>query len=182
MKEERVMTLGAARPFRIAALLLGVVAVVAAANGLDAGTSNSLAPASIDSLAPGARDSLSPLPIDSVRVPLLPNRVAVYYFHSTIRCQACISCETYARESLALFLPALRAGALEWRVFNFEEPRHTAWVERFAIDSSRLIVAEYAEGEVARWQALDDIWYLLDDPAAYRAYVQGHLRPLLEGE
>jgi hypothetical protein len=136
-----------------------------------------------DSLAPAALDSgRAEVPIDSLRVPLLPDRIAIYYFHPTIRCEGCRTCEAFAREAVAAaFMPALRAGELEWRVFDFEEPVNREWVERFRIDSSRLLVVEFANGEVTRWIALDDTWYLLEDRAGYHRYVQEQVRNWLEG-
>jgi hypothetical protein len=148
-----------------------------------AGDSIAPAPPPGVTLAPAALDSgRAEAPIDSLRVPLLPDRIAVYYFHPTIRCEACRQCEAYAREALAAaFLPALRAGELEWRVFDFDEPVNQEWVERFQVDSSRLLVVEYVRGEVGRWVALDDIWYLLEDRAGYHRYVQEQVRRWLEG-
>ena len=49
--------------------------------------------------------------------------VTVYYFHGGVRCSNCINFEKYTGELMnTVFADAVKAGNLEWRVVNTDEP------------------------------------------------------------
>jgi hypothetical protein len=122
-------------------------------------------------------------PADSARVELLPDRVALYYFHPTIRCQSCLSVEGLAAEVVhAGFRAPLHSGMLEWRIFDFEDPENRDLVEHLQVDESRLLIGAVARGVLGEWRPLDDVWALLEDSTAFNAYLHKELRKALGAE
>jgi hypothetical protein len=119
-------------------------------------------------------------PADTTAPVLLPDRVAAYYFHATIRCHGCLWIEATADSTLrAAFAPALKEGRLEWRSINFEEPQNQALARQLEIEGSTLVVAQIVGGEIVRSEHLDQAWYLVDKPASLFDLVHEHIAEYL---
>lgn len=110
----------------------------------------------------------------------LPDRVAVYYFHATIRCHGCLWIEATTDSTIrTAFAPALKEGRLEWRSMNFEEPENQALAQQLKIEGSTLVIAQVVGGEIVRSEQLDQTWYLVDKPAALFDLVHEHIAKYL---
>jgi len=132
--------------------------------------------------AAGAPDVASDLPdttaapdsteLAETRAPL-PNRVVVYYFHRTLRCDTCLKFEAYTDETLrSSFKKELDGGELEWRVVNLDEPGNEHFVDDYFITESSVVAVEFRLGEQADWTNLDAIWGLVGDKAAFLSFIR----------
>jgi hypothetical protein len=111
----------------------------------------------------------------------LGSRVVVTYFHTTVRCFSCIRIEDTTTASISeAFAREIAEGRLEWRVVNTDEPSNSHFVGEYGLFTKSVIVSDQREGREVRWKNLDQVWLLLDDPAAFRAYVEREVRAFLE--
>jgi hypothetical protein len=112
---------------------------------------------------------------DSVRV--LPDRVDVLYFHRAARCENCLKFEEYTDGVLADSLSReLRSGAVTWRVIDLDGADGEAFVERYGLVESSLVLSVVEGGEEVAWSALDGIRVFVDDETMFRRYVFNEIR------
>lgn len=104
----------------------------------------------------------------------------VYYFHGNARCATCKTIEAYADEAVhAAFAGELEDGALEWRVVNIDEPENRHFIQDFQLVTRSVVLAEYRDGEVVRYENLNQVWRLVRDKERFLAYVQDATRGFL---
>ncbi len=117
-------------------------------------------------------------PADSLLPELCPDRFAVYYFHPTLRCESCLRIEAWSHIAVERgFAEELKAGSLEWQVFNFEDKENVALAKLFGVEGSTLVVVQVLAGKPERWKALDDVWYLVGgEQAPFLEYVEREVR------
>ena len=108
-------------------------------------------------------------------------QVVVTYFHTTARCVSCIRIEDTTTASISeAFAREIAEGRLVWRVLNTDEPSNGHFVADYGLFTKSVIVSDQRSGREIRWKNLDQVWHLLDDPAAFRAYVEREVRAFLE--
>ncbi len=101
------------------------------------------------------------------------DQVVAYYFYGNVRCATCRKLEAYSKEALEDgFSEEIASGRLEWRAVNVDEPENEHFVTDFELVTRALVLVEYADGEMTRWQDLKLIWKLVGDKAGYLTYVQ----------
>jgi hypothetical protein len=106
----------------------------------------------------------------------LPDRVDVFYFHRTIRCETCLRFESYARGALgADFADDLTSGRLTWSVLNLEDEANAKPVDRYDIFESSLVVSTVRDSAEVNWEKLEAIWVLVSDENAFRDYVSAEV-------
>lgn len=104
----------------------------------------------------------------------------VYYFHGNARCATCRTIEAYADEAVhAAFAGELEDGALQWQVVNIDEPENRHFIQDFQLVTRSVVLAEYRDGEVVRYENLDQVWRLVRDKERFLAYVQEATRGFL---
>jgi hypothetical protein len=109
-------------------------------------------------------------------------RVIAYYFHRTIRCPTCLSIEAQAQTALETgFVEELSAGRLEWHAINIEEPGNEHFEQEYQLDRQALVLMEVQDGQVQRYQKLERVWELVEDPAGFRDYVRAETSAFLGG-
>jgi hypothetical protein len=100
------------------------------------------------------------------------DRVEVYYFHRTARCENCLKFEAYADEALRGSFPeALADGSLEWRVVNLDDTTNAHFVGDYDLFESSLVVSRVRQGAETAWRKLDAIWSLVEGKDAFLEYV-----------
>jgi hypothetical protein len=130
--------------------------------------------------ASAAKAGVTGAVVPSAATPL-GTRVVVTYFHTTVRCFSCIRIEDMTTASISeAFAPEIAEGRLEWRVVNTDEPSNSRFVGEYGLFTKSVIVSDQRDGREVRWKNLDQVWHLLDDPAAFRAYVEREVRAFLE--
>lgn len=106
-------------------------------------------------------------------------RIAVYYLHSTFRCVTCNTIEAMTKALLdGAYSEALADGTIQWIEADFME--NTALAKQFEIVASCVVVADMQDGVVTDYKRLDEVWTLMEDPAAFNAYISAAIDGYLE--
>ena len=106
--------------------------------------------------------------------------VVAYYFHGNFRCQTCRKLEAFSREAVESGFPEdLKAGRLEWRVINVEEPGNEHFVQDYQLVSKALVLVGKEDSKQTQWKNLQDIWTLVNNKEAFIKYVQTEIRSYL---
>jgi hypothetical protein len=106
--------------------------------------------------------------------------VVAYYFHGNARCATCRKIEAYSEEAIkSAFQDKLVEGRLEWRVVNVDQSENKHFVRDFQLVTKSVVLVEYGDGEVVRWENLQDIWQLVRNKDRFVDYVQSETRKFL---
>lgn len=107
------------------------------------------------------------------------DRVEVYLFHETQRCQTCIAIGKFAGEMISeRFQGEIRAGKIEFAEINIDLPENKELAAKFQAGGSALYINAIRKG-------VDDIeqdakvWRLTGDEAAFKDYLETRLNDLL---
>jgi hypothetical protein len=107
--------------------------------------------------------------------------VVAYYFHGNLRCKTCRTIEAYSEEAIrSEFADEIGSGRLAWRVVNIEKPENKHFVEDFELVTRSLVLTEYEDGEVIRWENLKQVWQLVRDKEQFLDYVHSSTRKFLQ--
>ena len=110
-------------------------------------------------------------------------KVAVYYFHNTIRCATCMRMEEYSEFAiLAGFPKELKSGRIEWRVVNMQTPENRHFAEDLKLHMSSLVIVRFKDGKQVEWRNLEKIWDHVGDITDFVKYVQSNVRALLNAD
>ena len=161
-----------------------LVALLVCIGGPSAGYADAsdVVPDPPDTTAPEIKAALpdSTEPEES-RAPL-PDRVVVYYFHRTLRCDTCLKFEAYTGEALgAAFAGELGDGTLEWHVVNLDNPGNEHFVDDYYITESSVVAIEFRGGEQKGWTNLDAIWGCVGNKPTFLSYIQSEVTTRLVG-
>lgn len=108
-------------------------------------------------------------------------KVVATYFHGNVRCATCRKVEAYAREAIESgFQPQIKAGLVEFRAVNVEQPENRHFIEDFQLMTRSVVVTDEVDGAVQQWVKLDGVWRLVGNRDAYMSYVQDAVRGYLE--
>jgi hypothetical protein len=108
-------------------------------------------------------------------------KVVAYYFHGTTRCATCRKIEAYSHEAVrAGFGEALKAGKLEWRTMNVEEPANRHFIKDYQLYTRSVVLASFQGDKQLRWKNLDQVWVLVGDKGQFTRYVQNEVKTFLE--
>ncbi len=111
------------------------------------------------------------------------HKVIAYYFHGNMRCQTCRKIEAYANEAVRIGFPEeLKAGTLEWRVVNIDEPANKHFVEEYELITRSLVIVDFRDGRQTAWKNLERVWDLVGNKTAFLNYVQEETRLFLAGD
>lgn len=111
----------------------------------------------------------------------VPDRVVVYYFHGSVRCDNCIKFEAYTAEALKEgFTRELGDGRVEWKIVDVEDPANEHFVQDYQLRSKAVIAARFRAGQQTAWKDLEEIWTLVKDKAAFKKYIQDGVVELLK--
>jgi hypothetical protein len=125
--------------------------------------------ASVDSRAAGGGDA------EDQKV-----EIVAYYFHGNMRCKTCRAIEAYSEEAIKTgFAEELESGRLIWRAVNTDEAENKHFIEDFELATKSVVLAEYRNGELGRWQNLNQVWQLVRDKARFVDYVRNETRKFI---
>ncbi|MFH1864924.1 MAG: nitrophenyl compound nitroreductase subunit ArsF family protein [Candidatus Eisenbacteria bacterium] len=160
----------------VVALLVGSVALsvgAAGPSGIVPGPPDTAAVPASGGDVPDSSESEEP------RAPR-PDRVVVYYFHRTLRCDTCLKFEAYTDEALSsCFTEELDDGELEWRVANLDDPGSEHFVDDYHITENSVVVVEFRGGEQREWANLDAIWGFVGDKPTFLSYIRSEVEASL---
>lgn len=109
-------------------------------------------------------------------------RAVVYYFHGNMRCSSCRKIEAYTKEAIQTgFADALKAGILEFKAVNVDEPVNEHYVQDFQL-YTRSVVVERRVGDLRQeWKNLDKVWRLTRNKEDFINYVQKETLDMMKG-
>jgi hypothetical protein len=115
--------------------------------------------------------------------PRAVRQVIAYYFHPTVRREACTRMETRAEDVIRKEFPAhVALEEIVWRTANLDEPWNRDFVERYGLESSALVLVSTFDGRELGHRVLDRLPLLVDDEEAFTEYVRTQLIAVLEEE
>ena len=134
---------------RVAAVVLGVVAV-----------------ALVVSMLPGpARAADAPA-----------DRVLAMYFHRTQRCPTCLKMGSYSEEAVVAGFPEqVKDGTVEFHFIDFQAKKNAALAKAYRVSGPTLIVAKIAGNKVAEVKNLTEIWSKVGEKPAFLKYVRDNV-------
>ena len=101
-----------------------------------------------------------------------PPPVVAYYLHREIRCVSCLLVEEMAQWAIeARYAEQVAAGQLVFQPVNIEAPGQEHFEQDFELEYLALVLAEYDDDQMVRWQNLERIWDLYETPADFDAYL-----------
>jgi hypothetical protein len=104
------------------------------------------------------------------------DRVDVYYFHRTARCDKCLKFEAYTAETLLSDFPKeLADGRVVWTVVNLDEQEDAHFQREYQLLESSLVLSVVRGGQEKYWKNLERIWDLVDDKQAFASYVAAEI-------
>ena len=110
-------------------------------------------------------------------------RVAVYYFHNTVRCATCLRMEDFSGFAIQAGFPdELKSGQIEWRVVNMQMPENKHFVEKFRIHMSSLVIVRFKDEKQVEWRNLEKIWDHVGDMNDFVKYVQSNVKAFLKAK
>jgi hypothetical protein len=108
------------------------------------------------------------------------NGIVAYYFHGNKRCSTCRKLEAYSEEAITGgFASQLSSGELEWLVVNTDEKANAHFVTDFELVTKSVVLVEYHDGEVVRWENLKLVWQLVGDQNGFLRYVRDETRDFI---
>jgi hypothetical protein len=107
----------------------------------------------------------------------------VMYFHRTHRCPTCLKMGSYSEEAVrGAFPKEIKAGRVEFHYINFEDEKNAELTKAYRVSGPSLIVAKVADGNVAEYKNLKEIWTKVRDKEAFLTYVRDNVRGYLEAK
>ncbi len=104
------------------------------------------------------------------------DRVVAMYFHRTQRCPTCKKMGSYTEEAIKTgFAKQLKARTVEFHYIDFQNKKNAPFTKAYKVTGPALIVARVADGKVAEYKDLKDIWANVADKKAFMKYVQAHV-------
>lgn len=136
-----------------------------------AGLSAAILPATAET-APGSNEKKSQAQ---------DTEIIAYYFHGNFRCATCRKLEAYSKEAITKgFAGELETGQLIWKTVNTDEKENKHFNEDFQLVTKSVVLVEYRNGEVTRFENLKLVWQLVGDEDGFIRYVRNQTRTFLE--
>ncbi len=112
-----------------------------------------------------------------------PDRVVVYYFHTTQRCPTCRRIEAWSDLALrTAFAAELADSALVFLPVNTDEKGNEHFVKDYELYTKSLIVIDLKDGVRRDWENLQKVWEYSGSQEKFFAYVQDEVRGHLTGK
>lgn len=116
-----------------------------------------------------------------VETPPPADGVVAYYFYGDVRCATCRKLEAYSNEAITAGFPMeIESGDLVWRAVNVDGQEDAHFVDDFQLVTKAVVLVEYRDGNLTRWENLDKIWTLVRNKENFVQYVQTETRGFLE--
>lgn len=142
-------------------------------------TSYSMAMALLLVAGCSAKEAEKPGTQDSVEVAAkqTPDKLTVYYFHTSFRCWTCNQFEKLTKEILAeSFAEEQKKGTVELKVVNIEEESDKHFVSDYRLVTKSIVLSLSSKGAETEWENLDKIWELVRNTDKFKEYVTKHLQ------
>ncbi len=112
-----------------------------------------------------------------------PDRVVVYYFHTTQRCATCRRIEEWSGLALrTAFGKELADSSLVFLPVNVDEKGNEHFVKDYELYTKSLVVIDLKDGVRRDWENLQKVWEYTGSQEKFFAYVQDGVRSHLAGK
>ena len=102
------------------------------------------------------------------RVELDAHRYAAIFYHAKHRCDTCRKIEESAHTALQ---PAIDADEILWEVSDYTSSENREAARSMDVMTSTVVLIERDNGEVVRFQNLDDVWLHTSDPEQMASFI-----------
>ncbi|NWK54746.1 hypothetical protein HW115_03940 [Verrucomicrobiaceae bacterium N1E253] len=107
--------------------------------------------------------------------------VLVTYFTSDQRCATCKTIEQLTQEAVSEgFAEQLSAKEVIFQTINFDRPENAHHIDHYQLAFKTVVVSERKKGKEVKWNKYDRVWDLVDQPKAFKSYLQSGIRQYLE--
>jgi len=107
------------------------------------------------------------------------DQVVVSYAHATIRCVSCNTIERLIKETLdEQFAEAVTQEKVHFQEVNFQE--NSRFAKRYEIVANCVVLRQIAEGQETKYERLDKVWELYENPPAFKQYLGDAIRAYLD--
>lgn len=133
----------------------------------------------------GVRSGWSAAPADSSAAPsvVMPQRLIVYYFHTSQRCISCRKLEAFTAEAMQTrFATELAAGRVDFRIVNYEREENAHYVREYQLYTKSVVVVDERNGVEVGWKNLPKVWQLLNDKGKFIDYVAAETKAMLKAQ
>ena len=108
------------------------------------------------------------------------NKIIVYYFHMTARCETCMAIEKLTLEAVdEAFEKELGTGIIETMVINMDEDANSHFTEDYKLSAQTVIISDMAGSNERRWKNLEKIWDYVSDEEEFKEYIIDEVRAYL---
>ncbi len=104
---------------------------------------------------------------------LLPDRVDVYYFHVSKRCDACMTIERETENAVKKYYAAeLASGKMRFLILNYDLPENKHFVGKYSIPFNTVVLSKVRGGQEVDFYDLGaPIWKLTGEPDQLCEYI-----------
>lgn len=107
--------------------------------------------------------------------------IAVYYLHSSFRCETCNTIEKMTKELLnSSYNQELKEKKILWFEDDFQENEVLA--KQFEVLASCVVVAKIEKGKPISYKRLDEVWTKMANKIDFEQYISGAINSYLNGE
>ena len=109
------------------------------------------------------------------------DRLDIYYFHATARCNSCLKIEKFTRSAIETgFENELKNGKIVFKMVNIEKQENKHFITDYELYTKSVIVQQIKGGKPVKWSNLDKIWDLLDNETRFSLYIQDEVKKMTE--
>lgn len=109
------------------------------------------------------------------------HQVVMTYFISGSRCRSCKKIEQLTRETAEQdFSTELASKRLIFRVIDIDQPANHQFLQTYQLTSKTVILSHRVGNQETKWEAMEEVWELLDQPTRFRAYLASGIRRYLK--
>lgn len=101
-----------------------------------------------------------------------PNKIVVYYFHTSYRCQTCNLFQKLTQEVLdTRFKGYDKDDKIIFKVINIEEKANEHFVTHYKLVTKSLVLSLKEDDNEIEWKNLDQIWVRIRDTEGFKNYI-----------
>jgi hypothetical protein len=107
-------------------------------------------------------------------------QVVMRYFLLGKRCKTCRIIENFTRITAEQdFTEELAANRLVFQVIDTDEPANRHYLKDYQLTTKAVVISRRSDGRETVWKDMEDVWDLVDDETAFRAYLAEQIREYL---
>jgi hypothetical protein len=111
------------------------------------------------------------------------NGVAVYFFHTSVRCDPCLNMEAFTKRTLRdHFSEEVSNGAVDYAQINIDDPRYRHLITRYSIFTSTVVLVRFVDGLEKDFRSLTpQVWQLYNSEQEFISMLNSELVRFMDG-